>query len=151
MQSDGKARHSRIRCPLQVHSGTASSSLTLKTSVSDFHTLQDGRAKAQEVQMNLKSFDAIQSRHSTLYDTLRDDIEKTFKIFTATLEERKAELLREAKSIYTERQMALSTYNQKAQEVMGKLMVVSSPSWFCSWCRFFSCTTFFYGLGNGLY
>jgi len=59
-----------------------------------------------------------------LYDCLRNDIEKTFGIFTATLEERKSELLREAKHIYNERQMALSSYNQKAQEVMGKLMVV---------------------------
>ena len=56
----------------------------------------------------------------------KSEINETFKVFSALLEERKAELMRELDGMYTAKQVAMSVHSQKAQEVVDKIFQVSS-------------------------
>ena len=56
----------------------------------------------------------------------KSEINETFKVFSALLEERKSELMRELDGMYTSKQVAMSVYSQKAQEVVDKIFQVSS-------------------------
>ena len=55
----------------------------------------------------------------------KSEINETFKVFSALLEERKAELMRELDGMYTAKQVAMSVHSQKAQEVVDKIFQVS--------------------------
>ena len=55
----------------------------------------------------------------------KSEINETFKVFSALLEERKSELMRELDGMYTSKQVAMSVYSQKAQEVVDKIFQVS--------------------------
>ena len=54
----------------------------------------------------------------------KSEINETFKVFSALLEERKAELMRELDGMYTAKQVAMSVHSQKAQEVVDKIFQV---------------------------
>ena len=54
----------------------------------------------------------------------KSEINETFKVFPALLEERKSELMRELDGMYTSKQVAMSVYSQKAQEVVDKIFQV---------------------------
>ena len=54
----------------------------------------------------------------------KSEINETFKVFSALLEERKSELMRELDGMYTSKQVAMSVYSQKAQEVVDKIFQV---------------------------
>ena len=58
----------------------------------------------------------------------KSEINETFKVFSALLEERKSELMRELDGMYTSKQVAMSVYSQKAQEVVDKIFQVRRAS-----------------------
>ncbi len=55
----------------------------------------------------------------------KSEINNAFQFFTALLEERKSELLRELEGIYSSKQVAMSVYSQKEQENVDKIFQVS--------------------------
>ena len=60
------------------------------------------------------------------------EVNETFSFYVSMLEERKAEISRELEQAYSNKQVALTVYSQKAQETVDKIFQVSiySPtSW----------------------
>ena len=52
------------------------------------------------------------------------EVNETFSFYVSMLEERKAEIARELEQAYSNKQVALSVYSQKAQETVDKIFQV---------------------------
>ena len=87
--------------------------------------VHEGKAKAHEIRSNMKGTEAMASRLGSQYNKAQNEINETFQFYTSLLEERKAEIMRELDAHYSMKQMALSAYNQKAQETIDKVYQVS--------------------------
>ena len=52
------------------------------------------------------------------------EVNETFAFYVSMLEERKAEISRELEQAYSNKQVALTVYSQKAQETVDKIFQV---------------------------
>ena len=64
------------------------------------------------------------SRLSSQYKKSLGEVNETFSFYVSMLEERKAEIARELEQAYSNKQVALTVYSQKAQETVDKIFQV---------------------------
>ena len=64
------------------------------------------------------------SRLSSQYKKSVGEVNETFSFYVSMLEERKAEISRELEQAYSNKQVALTVYSQKAQETVDKIFQV---------------------------
>lgn len=83
--------------------------------------VQEGKSKAQEIQGNLKNLESSLTQLSTHFTKAQCDINHVFNYYTNALEERKLNLIRELEGHFSSKQMAMSTYSQKAQETVDRI------------------------------
>ena len=88
------------------------------------HLMQEGRSKASDLRSNLKHLGTASVSLSEQFNKSRSEINETFQIYASLLEERKNDILRELESHYSEKQVALSLYNQKAHDTVDKIYQV---------------------------
>lgn len=87
--------------------------------------ISDGKLKANEIRNNLKNLETTSSRLSSQYQKSLGEVNETFSFYVSMLEERKAEIARELEQAYSNKQVALSVYSQKAQETVDKIFQVT--------------------------
>ena len=94
------------------------------------HLMQEGRSKALDLKSNLKHLGTASVSLNEHFNKSRSEINETFQIYASLLEERKNEVLRELENHYSEKQVALSLYNQKAHDTVDKIYQVRKSSSF---------------------
>jgi len=87
--------------------------------------ISDGKLKANEIRNNLKNLETTSTRLSSQYKKSVGEVNETFSFYVSMLEERKAEIARELEQAYSNKQVALSVYSQKAQETVDKIFQVT--------------------------
>lgn len=87
--------------------------------------ISDGKLKANEIRNNLKNLETTSTRLSSQYQKSLGEVNETFSFYVSMLEERKAEIGRELEQAYSNKQVALSVYSQKAQETVDKIFQVT--------------------------
>ncbi|KAB7496567.1 B-box type zinc finger protein ncl-1 [Armadillidium nasatum] len=86
------------------------------------HAVEDGRSRASDLRTCVKSIESSSTRLQQQYDKAQSEIQEAFTFYTAMVEERKSELMRELDSLYHAKQVSLSVFAQKAQECIDKLL-----------------------------
>ena len=86
------------------------------------HAMEDSRNRASDLRTCIKSIESSASRLQQQYEKAQNEITEAFTFYTAMVEERKSEILRELDSIYHAKQVSLSVFAQKAQECIDKLL-----------------------------
>jgi len=87
--------------------------------------ISDGKLKANEIRNNLKNLETTSTRLSSQYKKSLGEVNETFSFYVSMLEERKAEIARELEQAYSNKQVALTVYSQKAQETVDKIFQVT--------------------------
>jgi tripartite motif-containing protein 2/3 len=87
--------------------------------------ISDGKLKANEIRNNLKNLETTSTRLSSQYKKSVGEVNETFAFYVSMLEERKAEISRELEQAYSNKQVALTVYSQKAQETVDKIFQVT--------------------------
>jgi tripartite motif-containing protein 2/3 len=87
--------------------------------------ISDGKLKANEIRNNLKNLETTSTRLSSQYKKSVGEVNETFSFYVSMLEERKAEISRELEQAYSNKQVALTVYSQKAQETVDKIFQVT--------------------------
>ena len=88
------------------------------------HLMQEGRSKASDLRSNLKNLETASVSLNEHFNKSRTDINETFQYYTALLEERKSDLLRDLESQYSGKQVAMSLYSQKAHDTVDRIFQV---------------------------
>ena len=88
------------------------------------HIMQEGRSKASDLRSNLKNLETASVSLNEHFNKSRADINETFQYYTALLEERKSDLLRDLEGQYSGKQVAMSLYSQKAHDTVDKIYQV---------------------------
>lgn len=86
------------------------------------HAMEDGRNRAADLRACIKAVENSSSRLQEHYDKAQSEIQEAFTFYSAMVEERKAELMRELDSLYHAKQVSLSLFAQKAQDCIDRLL-----------------------------
>jgi len=89
-------------------------------------TLNDARAKAQELKTVVQTTEAAVNKMSTQLSKAQSDVTETYHFYRAALDDRREELLRELESVYNSKQSTLSDLGHKTQEAVERILKTCS-------------------------
>lgn len=108
--------------PKGVHEYEPIQEAALRQMEQIYHAMEDGKNRASDLRTCVKSIENSASRLQQQYDKAQSEIQEAFTFYSAMVEERKSELMRELDSLYHAKQVSLSVFAQKAQECIDKLL-----------------------------
>jgi len=89
------------------------------------HIIEEGKAKANELNVTLKTLEHMSSRLQSQYTKAQNDVTYTFNYYLNQLEEAKSETIKELDVVYNSHAVTLSHLNSKVHDGVDRVKQIA--------------------------